>query len=96
MRKEKDLEEKLYDFEVKARLPLRQGNQWLAPVDRNFKPKFLTGLVLTRNWILEVNSAETLALPCTRRCGALQEDYTGMKEFLQKIGSSRRLVAGTL
>ncbi|HDO25778.1 MAG TPA: recombinase family protein [Nitrospirae bacterium] len=45
----------------------RKGNHWLE---------------LTRNWILEANSVENLAL---------QEDYTGMKEFLQKIGSNRRL-----
>ena len=50
----------------------RKGNHWLE---------------LTRNWILEANLAENLAL---------QEDYSGMKNFLQKIGSNRRLAAGTL
>ena len=50
----------------------RKGHHWLE---------------LTRNWILEANSAENLAL---------QVDYTGMKDFLQKIGSNRRLAASTL
>jgi DNA invertase Pin-like site-specific DNA recombinase len=63
------------DIEEKLSAFERQGNHWLE---------------LTRNWILEANSAENLAS---------QEDYTGMKEFLQKIekiGSNRRLAAGTL
>ncbi len=60
------------DIEEKLSDFERKGNHWLE---------------LTRNWILEANSAENLAL---------QEDYTGMKDFLQKIGSNRRLAAGTL
>ena len=60
------------DIEEKLSDFERKGNHWLE---------------LTRNWILEANSAENLAL---------QEDYRGMKEFLQKIGSNRRLAAGTL
>ena len=60
------------DIEEKLSDFERKGNHWLE---------------LTRNWILEANSVENLAL---------QEDYTGMKDFLQKIGSNRRLAAGTL
>jgi DNA invertase Pin-like site-specific DNA recombinase len=60
------------DIEEKLSDFERKGNHWLE---------------LTRNWILEANSAENLAL---------QEDYRGMKDFLQKIGSNRRLAAGTL
>ncbi len=60
------------DIEEKLSEFERKGNHWLE---------------LTRNWILEANSAENLAL---------QDDYKGMKDFLQKIGSNRRLAAGTL
>ena len=37
---------------------------------------------LTRNWILEANQAKNLAL---------QEDFSGMKNFLKKIGLNRQI-----
>ena len=70
--KKNSLMEQKKDIEEKLYDFERKGNHWLE---------------LTRNWILEANSVEDLAL---------QEDYTGMKEFLQKIGSNRRLAASTL
>ena len=70
--KKNSLMEQKKDLEEKLFDFERKGNHWLE---------------LTRNWILEANSVENLAL---------QEDYSGMKNFLQKIGSNRRLAAGTL
>ena len=48
----------------------------------DFERKGNHWLELTRNWILEANQAKNLAL---------QEDFSGMKNFLKKIGLNRRI-----
>ena len=53
----------------------------------DFERKGNHWLELTRNWILEASQAKNLAL---------QENYSGMKNFLKTIGSNRRLAAGKL
>ncbi len=50
----------------------RKGNHWLE---------------LMRNWIIEANQAENIAL---------QENFSEMKNFLKTIGSNRRLEADAL
>ncbi|OIO06762.1 hypothetical protein AUJ27_03640 [Candidatus Falkowbacteria bacterium CG1_02_37_44] len=53
----------------------------------DFERKGNRWLELTRNWILEANQAKNLAL---------QDNFSEMKNYLKKIGSNRRLVAGRL
>jgi len=50
----------------------RKGNQWLE---------------LTRNWVIEANQAQNLAL---------REDHVGMKNFLKKIGLNRQITGQKL
>ena len=60
------------DVEEKLSEFEREGNHWLE---------------LVKNWIMEANQAQNLAL---------SQNFSEMKQFLKTVGSNRRIVGGRL
>ena len=77
---EGDLE--LPEFQLKKNSLMAEKKD-IEEKSSDFERKGNHWLELTRNWIIEANQAKKFAL---------QENFSEMKNFLQKIGSNRRIL----